>query len=88
MSLDPLTGRELWRVRYPQHSAAARPLFAHGLVYIDTGYGKADLLAIRPDGRGDVTETHVAWKASQGIGAKLALLVGDLIYTVSDWGES
>jgi outer membrane protein assembly factor BamB len=87
VSLDPLTGRELWRVRYPQHSAAARPLFAHGLVYIDTGYSKADLLAIRPDGRGDVTETHVAWKASQGIGAKPSpLLVGDLIYTVSDSG--
>ena len=32
LSLDPLTGRELWRVRHPQHSAAARPLFAHGLV--------------------------------------------------------
>jgi outer membrane protein assembly factor BamB len=87
VSLDPLTGRELWRVRYPQHSAAARPLFAHGLVYVDTGYGKADLLAIRPDGRGDVTDTHVAWKATRGIGAKPSpLLVGDLIYAVSDTG--
>ncbi len=87
VSLDPLTGRELWRVRYPQHSAAARPLFAHGLVYVDTGYGKADLLAIRPDGQGDVTETHVAWKAGQGIGAKPSpLLVGDLVFAVSDTG--
>ncbi|HEX9187505.1 MAG TPA: PQQ-binding-like beta-propeller repeat protein, partial [Vicinamibacteria bacterium] len=87
VSLDPATGRELWRVRYPQHSAATRPLFAHGLVYVDSGYGKADLLAIRPDGRGDVTGTHVAWKAGRGIGAKPSpLLVGDLIYTVSDSG--
>jgi outer membrane protein assembly factor BamB len=87
VSLDPTTGRELWRVRYSQHSAAARPLFAHGLVYVDTGFGKADLLAIRPDGRGDVTETHVAWKAGQGIGAKPSpVLVGDLVYTVSDSG--
>ena len=69
LSLDPLTGRELWRVRYPQHSAAARPLFAHGLVYVASGRGKAELLAIRPDGQGDVTETHVAWKAFRGIGA-------------------
>jgi outer membrane protein assembly factor BamB len=87
VSLDPLTGRELWRVRYPEHSAAARPLFAHGLVYVDTGYGKAELLAIRPDGRGDVTETHVAWKALKGVGAKPSpLLVDDLIYAVSDTG--
>lgn len=87
VSLDPLTGRELWRVRYPEHSAAARPLFANGLVYVDTGYGKAELLAIRPDGRGDVTETHVAWKALKGVGAKPSpLLVDDLIYAVSDTG--
>jgi len=87
VSLDPLTGREIWRVRYEQHSAAARPLFAHGLVYVDTGFGKAELLAIRPDGRGDVTDTHVAWKALKGIGAKPSpVLVGDLIYAVSDTG--
>jgi outer membrane protein assembly factor BamB len=87
VSLDPLTGRELWRVRYPQHSAAARPLFAHGLVYVDTGYGKADILAIRPDGRGDVTDTHVAWKSTRGVGAKPSpILVGDLVYAVSDSG--
>jgi outer membrane protein assembly factor BamB len=87
VSLDPLTGKELWRVRYEQHSAAARPLFAHGLVYIDTGFSKADLLAIRPDGRGDVTETHVAWRAIKGIGAKPSpVMVGDLLYAVSDTG--
>jgi outer membrane protein assembly factor BamB len=85
LSLDPLTGRELWRVRYPQHSAAARPLFAHGLVYVASGRGKAELLAIRPDGHGDVTETHVAWKAIRGIGASPSpVLVGEHIYSVTD----
>jgi outer membrane protein assembly factor BamB len=85
VALDPATGRELWRVRYEQHSAATRPLFAHGLVYLSTGYGRAELLAIRPGGRGDVTDTHVAWKAFKGIGRKPSpLLVGDLIFTVSD----
>ena len=87
LSLDPLTGQELWRVRYEQHSAAARPLFAHGLVYIDTGFSKADLLAIRPDGHGDVTDTHVAWRAIKGIGAKPSpVMVDDLLYAVSDTG--
>ncbi len=87
VSLDPTTGREQWRVRYEQHSAAARPLFARGLVYVDTGYGKASLLAIRPDGLGDVTDTHVAWRALKGIGAKPSpVLVDDLIYAVADTG--
>jgi outer membrane protein assembly factor BamB len=87
VSLDPDTGKEIWRVRYEQHSPATRPLFAHGLVYVDTGFSKADLLAIRPDGQGDVTATHVAWKATRGIGAKPSpLLVGDLVFSVSDTG--
>jgi outer membrane protein assembly factor BamB len=85
VSLDPETGREIWRVRYEQHSAAARPLFAHGLVYVANGRSNSELLAIRPDGRGDVTDTHVAWKAARGIGASPSpVLVGDLIYTVAD----
>jgi outer membrane protein assembly factor BamB len=84
VSLDPRTGHELWRVRYPQHSAAARPLFAHGLIYLAAGR-RAELLAIRPDGRGDVTDTHVVWKALRGIGASPSpVLVGSQIYTVSD----
>jgi outer membrane protein assembly factor BamB len=56
-------------------------------VYVDAGFSKADLLAIRPDGQGDVTTTHVAWKATRGIGAKPSpLLVHDLVYSVSDTG--
>jgi outer membrane protein assembly factor BamB len=87
LSLDPKTGRELWRVRYASHSAAARPLFAHGLLYVGTGRGPSDLIAIRPDGTGDVTDTHVAWRATRGIGSSPSpLLVGDLIYAVSDKG--
>ena len=85
VSLDPVTGREHWRVRYRQHSPAARPLFGHGLVYVASGRAKAELLAIRPDGRGDVTGTHVAWKAMRGIGSSPSpLLVDDLLYSVSD----
>ena len=87
LSLDPKTGRELWRVRYASHSSAARPLFAHGLVYVGSGRSPSELLALRPDGSGDVTGTHVAWKAVRGIGSSPSpLLVGDLIYTVSDKG--
>jgi len=87
LSLNPKTGRELWRVRYASHSAATRPLFAHGLLYVGSGRGPSELLAIRPDGKGDVTDTHVAWKAVRGIGSSPSpLLVGDLIYAVADKG--
>jgi outer membrane protein assembly factor BamB len=87
LSLDPRTGRELWRVRYASHSAAARPLFANGLVYVGSGRGPSELYAIRPDGTGDVTATHVAWKAARGIGSSPApILVDGLLYAVADKG--
>jgi outer membrane protein assembly factor BamB len=64
-----------------------RPVFAHGLIYIATGYGRPVLMAIRPDGKGDVTETHVAWtEAKSAPHTPSLLVVGDELYMVSDSG--
>lgn len=87
MAYDPDTGEEIWRVRYKGFSATARPLFGNGLLYVNTGFSKAELYAIRPDGQGDVTETHVVWARFRGIPSKSSqLLVDDLIYLVHDAG--
>jgi len=64
---DPLNGKEIWRVSYADgFSNVPRPVFAHGLVYIATGFQQPSLLAVRPDGTGDITKTHTAWKLSRG----------------------
>jgi outer membrane protein assembly factor BamB len=87
MAYDPRTGKELWQVRFEGFSSTARPLFGHGLVFINTGFSKADLLAVRPDGSGDVTASHVVWTLKKGIGSKPSpVLVGDLLYVVHDAG--
>ena len=53
---DAATGREIWMVRYEDgFSNVPRPVFAHGLVYITTGFFQPAVLAVRPDGTGDVT---------------------------------
>ncbi len=87
-ALDPADGHELWRVRYGGgYSVVPRPVFAHGLVFIATGFNRADLLAIRPDGAGDVTDTHVAWKTTKGAPLTPSVLViGDELYAVNDAG--
>jgi len=87
VSLDPMTGRELWRVKHGTgFSVAPRPLVGHGMVYCCTGMTR-QLWAIRPDGQGDVTDTHVAWKAASQIPMMPSpLLVGREIYTLSDQG--
>ena len=85
---DPATGQERWVVQYaPGFSNVPRPIFGHGLVFVCTGYYKPELWAIRPDGAGDVTGSHVAWKAAQNAPANPSpLLVGDEIYMMSDAG--
>ncbi len=85
--LDPADGREVWRVRYKGYSQVPRPVAGDGLVYVVTGYDSPILLAIRPDGTGDVTDTHVAWTAKRNVPANpTPLFVGDALYLVSDAG--
>jgi outer membrane protein assembly factor BamB len=84
---DLHTGEEVWRVRYQGYSVVPRPVFGHGLVFLSTGYDSPRFLAIRPDGRGDVTETHVVWTLRKGTPLNPSpLLVGDELYLVSDQG--
>jgi outer membrane protein assembly factor BamB len=87
-ALDPLTGEELWRVDYGDgYSVIPKPVFANGLVFVCTGYNRPNLLAIRPDGRGDVTETHVVWQTDrQAPHTPSLLVVGDELYMVADKG--
>jgi outer membrane protein assembly factor BamB len=87
-SYEPLTGKEIWRVRYDEgFSNVPRPVFAHGLVYITTGFQQPELLAIRPDGKGDVTKTHIAWSLKRGAPLTPSpIIVGDELYVVTDGG--
>ncbi|MGH7225545.1 MAG: PQQ-binding-like beta-propeller repeat protein, partial [Gemmataceae bacterium] len=86
-AFDPADGKEIWRVRYNGYSVIPRPVYGHGLVFLSSGYDRPSLLAIRADGEGDVTDTHVAWKTSKAAPhTPSLLLVGDELYAVSDGG--
>jgi outer membrane protein assembly factor BamB len=87
IAYDPATGAELWKVGYNGWSMVPRPLFGHGFVYVINDYERPELWAVRPDGRGDVTATHVAWKITKDMPATASLLlVDDLLYMVNDQG--
>lgn len=86
---DAADGKEMWRVRYDGYSVIPRPVFGHGLVFLSTSYNTPSVLAIRPDGEGDVTDTHVAWTRKPGAPhTPSLLLVGDELYMVSDGGQA
>jgi len=86
---DPESGQEIWRVLYGEgYSVVPRPVYAAGLLFVCSGYEGPVLLAINPDGaRGNVTESHVAWRFRKGVPHTSSLLaVGDELYFVSDNG--
>src|SRR5262249_24313581 len=65
---------------------ATRPLFGHGLIFLTTGH-TAQLLAVRQGGSGDLSKSGIAWKTSRNVPTRPSpLLVGDLLYLVSDRG--
>ena len=85
---DPRTGQEIWRCNYEDgYSVVPRPVSAHGLVYVCTGYNRPRLLAIDPTGMGDVTGTHLKWEYDRSVPHNPSIAaVGDAVYFVSDKG--
>lgn len=84
---DPRTGRELWKVNMPAFSGAAGPVYRDGIVYVVTGFGQTELMAVRVDGAGDVTDSHVLWKTARTVPRTPSpVLVGDLLFTINDTG--
>ncbi|MGH7968219.1 MAG: PQQ-binding-like beta-propeller repeat protein [Limisphaerales bacterium] len=82
---DPRTGRELWRVQYPDWSVAPVPLFENGTAFFVTGLSKREMWGVRTDGHGDVTDSKVLWKLGRHIGVYASpVLVDGLIYTAAD----
>ena len=85
---DPRTGKELWYIEYGSgFSNVPRPVYAHGLVYICSGFFQPVLFAVRPGGRGNVTQSEVAWTFPRSVPLTPSpLVVDDLLYMVSDNG--
>ncbi len=89
MAYNPGSGQEIWRVKGPESgfSNVLRPLYGHGLVFASDSGDDPELLAIRPDGTGDITKTHVVWRDNKTVGLTVSpLLVGDELFSVSDSG--
>jgi outer membrane protein assembly factor BamB len=85
---DPANGKEIWRVSYGDgFSNVPRPVYGHGLVFITTGFQQPALLAVRTDGTGDVTRSHVSWTLQRAAPLTPSpLLAGDELYIVNDSG--
>jgi outer membrane protein assembly factor BamB len=81
---DPESGKEIWSCRGNLFEVIPTPVVGHGLVFCSSGRA-GPTLAIKPGGRGDVTNTHVAWQSPRGSPfVPSPLLYGDYLYIVND----
>ena len=86
---DPCTGGEFWQIWYGDDSTISRPIANKELVFVNTGSVHPRLWAVRPDGRGDVSNSGVVWKIEKNIpGESSPVIVDDLIYIVDDKGTA
>jgi len=87
---DPASGKELWRLKGlnpqndPSNRIVASPLIAAGLIIAPSRVNP--LIAIRPGGRGDVSQSHKAWQFSRGPDVPTPVSDGTHVFVVTDSG--
>jgi outer membrane protein assembly factor BamB len=90
-SFDPDTGEQFWMVDGPSEEFVATPTYSEtaGLVFISSSWPKRVLLAIRPDGSGNVTQTRIAWQDTRGAPYVPSMIVaGDYLLSVNNGGTA
>jgi len=92
-AFDPNNGKEIWRVVDGAETTIAMPFTEKGVLFWYTGFNVAadggyytDLLAVNPEGNGDITGTNIIWKKKDKTSSNqmLSPVIKDgLIYTVT-----
>ena len=84
-SYDPRNGKRHWIVDGPTEQFVASMVYDGKYVFATGGYPERHTVAIRPGGKGNVTDTHIAWRTTRGaayvpspiIAGRYLLMVGD-----------
>lgn len=84
---DLKTGERLWTVYCQGEGLVPSPVVGEEMIFAASGFEKTTLRGIRTGGKGDVTETHIAWEQKKGVPSQSSLLyVKPHIYAITDGG--
>ena len=64
IAYNPTNGAEIWRAKCLGGDVASSPIYAGERIFVIEAY--TAMVAIRPDGKGDVTKTHIDWSIDDG----------------------
>jgi outer membrane protein assembly factor BamB len=84
---EPATGRELWSCRWSARRSADSVVCSSDCVFASATFPEAEVLCVRADGAGDVTDSHVVWRQRRGAADVPSPLYHDgRLYLVADKG--
>ena len=86
-SYNPRNGKRHWIINGPTEQFVASVVYNGEYVFVTSGYPERHIVAIRPDGSGNVTDTHVAWRTNRGAAyVPSPIIVGPYLLVVADSG--
>ncbi|MCA9103372.1 MAG: PQQ-binding-like beta-propeller repeat protein, partial [Planctomycetales bacterium] len=86
-SYDPRDGHQYWTFDGPTEQFVATVLYHQGLVLVTCGFPERHIVAIRPDGQGNVTDSHLVWHEQKGAAyVPSPVVTGDYLVVVNDAG--
>ncbi|MHC4594859.1 MAG: outer membrane protein assembly factor BamB family protein [Planctomycetota bacterium] len=86
-SYDPDTGKQHWIIDGPTEQFVASLVYNDELLFMTCGFPKRFIQAIRPDGQGNVTATHVVWQTDRDCSyVPSPIVFGPYFLVVSDSG--
>jgi outer membrane protein assembly factor BamB len=81
---DARTGQRIWSIYSQGEGVTPSPVVADGLIFTSSGFEAPTIRAIRLGGKGDITDTHIAWEQKKGVPALASLLyVPPYLYTIT-----
>jgi outer membrane protein assembly factor BamB len=88
-SYDPRDGTPLWTVEGPAEQFVASMVYDGRQFYMAAGFPTHHVMAIRPDGHGDVTKSHVSWHVTNvSCYVPSPVVVGDFLVVADDRGTA
>jgi outer membrane protein assembly factor BamB len=84
---DLETGRRIWTVSAPGEGVVPSIVAGDGMIYATSGFGESAIRAIRTDGTGDVTDTHIVWSTDRDVPKVPSMLyVRPYLYVLTEAG--